>query len=142
MFRILILAAILFFSSTVIAQNSKSKTAIQQVLDRQMTAWNKGDIAAFMEGYLHDEALTFVGSAGPQYGWQNTYKRYLRTYDSPEKMGTLLFDILKMEKLGRKNYLILGKWHLTRSVGDLGGTFTLIFRRIKGEWKIVYDHTS
>ncbi|HSK13751.1 MAG TPA: DUF4440 domain-containing protein [Phnomibacter sp.] len=124
------------------AQRQGDRQAILQVLEVQQAAWNRGDIAAFMQGYWHNDSLTFVGSQGPQYGWQTTMDRYLRTYDTPEKMGTLKFDILKLEQVGKKDCILLGKWHLSRTVGDVGGYFTLVLRKMKDGWKIVYDHTS
>jgi len=36
----------------------------------------------------------------------------------------------------------VGKWHLTRSIGDIQGAFTLIFRKESDEWVIVADHAS
>ena len=131
------------FNLQVFAQvPAKKAIAISEVLAWQEAAWNRGDIAAFMEGYLKSDSLIFVGGTGPQYGWQNTYERYLRTYDSPEKMGQLKFSVLQMSMLGKKHCRVLGKWHLTRSVGDVGGFFTLIFKRTKVGWKIIADHTS
>jgi ketosteroid isomerase-like protein len=142
MYKIFFLALALHASFLLFAQTSKAEMAIQKVLDNQVEAWNRGDIGAFMEGYWKNDQLTFVGSQGPQYGWQTAYDRYLRTYNTPEKMGTLKFGILKREKIGKRKWLVLGTWYLTRSIDDVGGTFTLIFRKIKGEWKVVYDHTS
>jgi hypothetical protein len=38
---------------------------------------------------------------------------------------------------------VVGKFHLTRpEKGDLEGHYTLLFRKIKGKWLIVCDHTS
>jgi hypothetical protein len=39
-------------------------------------------------------------------------------------------------------YTVVGKWFLKRSVGDVGGHYSLLFRRIKGKWVIVLDHSS
>jgi hypothetical protein len=36
----------------------------------------------------------------------------------------------------------VGKWHLIRSVGDVGGHYTLLVKRINGKWVIISDHTS
>lgn len=121
---------------------AKVATALTGVLQQQQNAWNRGDIAAFMEGYLRSDSLVFVGSSGPQYGWQNTYQRYLRSYDTPEKMGKLTFTVVQMSMLGKKHCRMLGKWHLSRSIGDVGGYFTLIWQRTPQGWKIIADHTS
>jgi ketosteroid isomerase-like protein len=140
--KILLLPISILISCMLFAQKTKPELAIQQVLDNQMEAWNRGDIAAFMEGYLRSDSLIFVGSSGPQYGWQNTYDRYLRTYDTPEKMGKLTFTVVQMSMLGKKHCRMLGKWHLARTIGDVGGYFTLIWQRTNKGWKIIADHTS
>jgi hypothetical protein len=142
MYKIPLLGIAFLLSSILFGQASKADMAIQHVLNKQVDAWNRGDLRDFMEGYWNHEQLIFVGSQGPQYGWQTAYDRYLRTYNTPEKMGTLKFGILKKEKLSKNKWLVLGTWYLTRSMDDAGGAFTLIFRKVKGEWKIVYDHTS
>jgi ketosteroid isomerase-like protein len=57
-------------------------------------------------------------------------------------MGKLEFNIIKVDKISPDAYFVVGKWMLKRTVGDLNGHYTLLFRRIKGEWKIVADHSS
>jgi len=52
------------------------------------------------------------------------------------------FEILQVKLLSGEYAFVLGKWHLTRSIGDIGGHFTLLFRKIKGQWFIIADHTS
>lgn len=37
---------------------------------------------------------------------------------------------------------MIGKFHLTREVGDVSGHFSLVWKKIKGEWKVVIDHTG
>jgi ketosteroid isomerase-like protein len=57
-------------------------------------------------------------------------------------MGQLKFTIMQIKVLDGANAFVLGAWHLKRVKGDLGGYYTLWFKKIKGEWKIVCDHTS
>ncbi|WP_416438368.1 YybH family protein [Phnomibacter sp. MR] len=129
-------------SSGVWAQMPKAEKAIRQLMAMQEDAWNRGDIAAFMEGYWKNDSLSFTGAAGPVYGWQKTYDGYLKRYDSPAKMGKLSFTLLQLKPLGKNYYTVVGKWHLERTVGNVGGHFTLILQRIGGEWRIIADHTS
>ncbi|HMP95120.1 MAG TPA: nuclear transport factor 2 family protein, partial [Phnomibacter sp.] len=107
---------------------------LKQLLLTQQQAWNRGDIPAFMQGYWNSDSLVFTGSSGPVYGWQNTLNRYLKAYDSPAKMGTLNFGFLRWYPLGTDHYMLLGTWHLTREAGNVGGFFTLIFRRFANGW--------
>ncbi|UBM57804.1 DUF4440 domain-containing protein [Marinilongibacter aquaticus] len=116
---------------------------IKQILYTQSEDWNRGDIQAFMKGYWKNEGLLFIGKSGVQRGWQQTYTRYLNTYSSKALMGTLTFSELEIDELAEDAAWVLGKWHLKRpEEGDIGGYFTLLFKKIDGEWKIVADHTS
>ncbi len=96
-----------------------------------------------MEGYWKSDSLMFIGSNGITYGWQSTFNNYKKRYPDRATMGALKFDILKMDFHSKNTCWLLGKWHLTRpEKGDVGGYFTLIFKKINGKWLIVSDHTS
>ncbi len=114
---------------------------IRAVLDRQARAWNRGDIAAFMDSYDRSPRLTFSSSGKVTRGWQSTLDNYYLRYPTREAMGRLTFSELEVTKLGDDAALVLGGWHLDR--GDpVGGVFTLVLRRRAGRWLIIHDHTS
>jgi ketosteroid isomerase-like protein len=136
-----LLAALVLIGLNGLAQ-SKDETAVRKLLADQVTAWNRGDIESFMQGYWHSDSLMFIGSKGVTYGFDNTWERYKKTYDSREKMGILAFDLLHVFPLAGDVYMVVGKWHLTRTVGDIGGHYTLILKKIEGKWVIISDHTS
>lgn len=115
---------------------------ILKILNDQTVYWNKGDIDNFMKGYWNNDSLMFVGKSSVTYGFQNTLTHYKETYSDAEKMGKLFFEILKVKKLSNEYYFVLGKWFLKRNAGDVGGHYTLLFRKIKGKWMIVSDHSS
>ncbi len=122
---------------------SKNEKAILSTLDRQVAAWNRGDYEKFMVGYWASDSLMYIGKNGITYGYQTTLASYRKNYPDRAAMGTLKFNILKMKPLGKGHYFVVGKWHLTRPEnGDIGGHFTLIFEKQKGEWVIVADHSS
>ena len=121
---------------------SKDEQAIRKVLQTQTEAWNNGNIDEFMRGYWENDSLKFIGQSGVTYGYKATLERYKKNYFDTAQMGKLSFDILEVKKLSPEYYFVLGKWFLKRSVGDIGGTYTLIFRKVKGKWVIVSDHTS
>ena len=121
------------------------RQAIGQVLATQAAAWNRGDIPGFMAGYWHSDSLVFVGKSGPTYGWQTTLDNYRRHYPTATDMGQLAFSDLRITLLAPDVAQVLGRWHLARpgvAAGDLGGYFTLVFKRVGGQWVIVSDHTS
>jgi hypothetical protein len=124
------------------AQSNKDEKEILDLLHRQTQEWNKGNIDAFMSGYWKNDSLMFVGKAGVTYGYQNTLNNYKKNYNDSAKMGKLFFEILKLKKLSADYYWVLGKWFLKRTVGDVGGHYTLLFRKIDGHWMIIADHSS
>jgi ketosteroid isomerase-like protein len=125
-----------------LSAQDKDKTLILDILDRQTKAWNNGNLEQFMEGYWYNDSLMYIGKAGVTYGYERTLQNYKKNYDSPDKMGQLAFQILHVNRLSKDYYQVVGKWQLKRKAGDVGGHYTLLFRKIKGEWKIVSDHSS
>jgi len=132
----------LVFASSAVAQSTKDKTAIRKVMDEQSAAWNRGDIEGFMAGYWKSEQLTFVSGTAVTRGWQPTFDRYKKGYDSRAKMGTLTFSDLEITMLSNKSAIVLGSWSLARDSDNPHGKFTLTFRKFKEGWRIVVDHTS
>jgi len=45
-------------------------------------------------------------------------------------------------KVDKKSVFVIGRFELTREVGNLAGHFTLVIQKIKGKWLIVSDHSS
>lgn len=130
-----------------IAQSDKDDAAIRAALQAQAVAWNNADLDGFMSYYLRSDKLKFVGKNGVQYGWQPLYERYQKNYPGKEGMGKLQFDIIENERLASDVFQTIGKWQLVRTAKDgseetLGGYFTLTWRKVKGKWLIIADHTS
>ncbi len=121
---------------------SKDEQQILSVLSKQTAAWNQGDFDQFMVGYLHTDSLMFIGKSGIIYGYAATLSNYKKSYSGADKMGKLSFEILHLKKLGRKHYLVVGKWSLKRTAGDVGGYYTLTFEKQNNGWVIVADHSS
>ncbi len=121
-----------------------SASEIAAVLTSQQTAWNRGDIGAFMDGYWNSPDLTFLGSSGISRGWQAVFTRYRQRYPTEAAMGHLDFSDLEIRLLSATSALALGRWHLSlrSEAGDAGGVFTLVFQKFPAGWKIVHDHTS
>jgi ketosteroid isomerase-like protein len=138
----LILFISLFIATESYAQTPAEKE-ILRILDTQTKSWNVGDISGFMKGYWESDSLMFIGKNGITYGYAQTLTNYLKNYPSVADMGKLYFDIKKTSMLSAEACFVIGKWHLKREVkGDLSGHFTLLFRKLNGQWVIVADHSS
>jgi ketosteroid isomerase-like protein len=138
--RISTLFFLLFFQTALCAQK-KTTTHVIDLMKVQEKFWNAGDLEGFMKYYWKSDSLKFVGKSGITYGWQKTLDNYRKSYPNKEAMGTLTFEINSAEMLSNNSVFIIGKWSLEREK-SIGGYFTLLWKKIKGEWLIVADHTS
>ena len=140
---VLVLATVNVFSQS---RDEKIKTQIRTVMDKQVEAWNSGDVEGFMQGYWNSPDMRFVSGDNVERGWQAALDRYKKSYDSKAKMGFLTFKDLEINVLSKDSVVVLGSWNLDREVDgkkdNPHGKFTLIFRKFKAGWKIVHDHTS
>ncbi len=139
-----------FVIGSVMGQSNKkqysnynsSKKDITNMMLQQAKDWSNGDIDGFMEGYIKSDDLKFVGSKGITYGWKQTLENYKKGYPSKEHMGILTFNLLEFDQLAKDVFLVIGEFHLKRTVGNANGMFSIILRQIDGNWKIIADHSS
>jgi hypothetical protein len=139
----LLLSLITFCCFVANAQTNEDKKQILDILDRQTKAWNEGKVDEFMIGYWESDSLMYIGKSGVTYGYKSTLERYKKNYPDKSTMGMLKFDIIKVNFISKDACFVVGKWHLTRpEKGDVGGHYTLLWRKMKGNWVIVADHSS
>ena len=118
-------------------------TAVRAVLSTQATAWNRGDLAGYMAGYLHDPSLVFTSGSQVRRGWDETFAKYRDRYGTdPSTMGHLVFEILGVQALGADGAVVLGRWILTATPSAGSGVFSVALARTAEGWKVVHDHTS
>ena len=133
------LILLLFF-----AQAAGPEQAVRNVLEVQQAAWNRGDVDAFMSGYEDSAGTAFVGTSITR-GYRPVLEGYKRRYPTKEKMGALTFSDLDIKMLGSDYASVIGRWKLERGAdagGNVGGIYTLLFRKTASGWKIILDHTS
>jgi ketosteroid isomerase-like protein len=132
------------------AQEAPLHTATQQELDvvkvmlKQETAWNKGDIDGFTEGYKNAPDTLFISRQITR-GFEGMAATYHQSYPNRAAMGNLGFSELEVRPLGTDFAVCIGKFHLERSKKDGGsadGIFSLVFEKTEQGWKIILDHTT
>jgi ketosteroid isomerase-like protein len=148
----IVLALAILGSITTLGEASEMKGPLSQdaiiqfeiyyVIGAQQTAWNRGDIDAFMNGYARSDSTTLVSEDKVTRGWHTVHDRYKKKYSDRAKMGALTFSDLEIMPLSRDSAVVLGSWKLKRADDQPHGRFTLIFRLRNDGWRIVYDHTS
>jgi ketosteroid isomerase-like protein len=133
-----ILPAIIFAQKNFEGEKEK----IIKVLYAQRDAWNEGSIEKYMEGYWKSDSMKFIGKSGINYGWQKTLDNYKKGYPDKAAMGKLEFTVVEVNVVNGTNAFMIGKWKLIRAKDTPEGYFTLFWKKINGEWKVVADHSS
>lgn len=125
-------------------QPEGAEKAVRTVLDKQVAAWNSGNLEEFMVGYWKSPELSFFSGGRKLKGWDATIDRYRKTYQAEGKeMGKLTFSELDVQVLGPEAAIVRGRFELIFKDGTKPtGIFTLVFRRFNDGWKIIHDHTS
>lgn len=134
------LAINITYGQSILSESDRNE--IISVLKQQEKFWNKGDIDGFMQGYVKSDYLVFNGSSGPFYGWDSVKDRYIKTYPSKKKMGTLNFKIHNISLITSSVAQLIGQFFLSCPKSEVSGYFTLVLIKSKGEWLILSDHTS
>jgi beta-aspartyl-peptidase (threonine type) len=117
---------------------------VRALLDAQVSAWNRGDLEAFMAGYWRSPELVFCSGATVTKGWDATLERYRKRYQAEgREMGRLAFDSIEVMALGEDAAFARGAYRLRlRDGSEPNGLFTLVLRRFPDGFRIVHDHTS
>lgn len=120
----------------------KAGEAIRAVLADQQTAWNNGSLEGYMAGYWKSDSLIFLSSKKKLIGWEEALEGYQKSYPDKSAMGHLEFRDIQVRMICRDAAHVTGSWHIDREQLDLHGLFSLLLKKIDGQWKIVLDHSS
>lgn len=132
----------LIFAFPGISATADEAVVIKDLLARQVSEWNRGDVEKFVSYYAED---CVFASSEVRRGRAQVLERYRRAYPNREAMGTTTFSELDVQLLGKRHAKVLGRWRLERSDsagGSTGGWFTLVLEKRRGSWVITHDHTS
>ncbi|MFQ5746071.1 MAG: YybH family protein [Gemmatimonadota bacterium] len=119
------------------------RAAILAMLEGSADAWNRGELEGFLDDYLDSPRTTYVGRGGLRTGFESIRERYAPLFAPGAPRDSLRFEDLSVRGLGSGYALATARWILYRDGSVTGsGPFTLVLRRVGGEWKIIHDHSS
>ena len=110
---------------------------VRAVLDLQTAAWNRGDLVTFVDTYENSKSITFLGKE-LTHGRDGVLARYQRTYNTPEKMGKLRFDLMEQRALGNDYVMVLGKFFLTRTAAGGGDVEAILAACQAGKVRVLH----
>ncbi|MCG8581574.1 MAG: nuclear transport factor 2 family protein [Bacteroidales bacterium] len=128
-------------SSVISPVNADVKQNILEQMEASRQCWNKGDFEGYMQVYWQSDSLQFMGLNSLTKGWQSTLDNYKKGYPTADYRGTLVYRFKHFNQLSDDCVLVIGSFHLERPVGNAEGNFSLIWKRIDGQWRIIVDHT-
>ena len=112
---------------------------VYHTMQSQQDAWNEGNIDKFMQGYWKSDSLLFISVSGVNHGYNTTLQNYKKSYPNKEAMGNLTFKNRSWTPISDDSALLIGSWRISE---NQHGMYSLIWKRINGEWVIVADHSS
>ncbi len=119
------------------------RAAVAKVLDDQAAAWNRGDLAGYMAGYLRSPELVFTSGSKVRTGYDETFASYRKKYgEDRASMGALKFQLMRIDAVGQGGAVVLGRWDLQLAAGPVGGVFSVVLEQTAEGWRILHDHTS
>jgi ketosteroid isomerase-like protein len=128
-------------NSVINPVDEEVKNQILSQMEASRQCWNKGDFEGYMQVYWQSDSLTFMGLNSLTRGWQSTLDNYKRGYPTANHRGVLDYRFEHFNQLSDDCVLVIGSFHLERSIGNAEGNFSLIWKRIDGQWRIIMDHT-
>ena len=110
-------------------------------------AWNRGDLAGFMEPYERSDRVSFAGRDRFISGFDTIQAIYDRGYwrGNRAPADSLSFEVIEVRPLDDEAALLLGRFRLnSRTTGELSSTgiFSLVFVHTEDGWKMTHDHTT
>jgi ketosteroid isomerase-like protein len=119
------------------------RAAVTATLEAQVAAWNREDIAGFMDKYARSDQLVFTSGGKIRRGWQATYDAFRTKYaTAPGTMGQLQFEVLQIDPAGADGCVVLGRWTLVSGAHPATGIFSVVLERQSQGWRVIHDHTS
>lgn len=121
---------------------SKARREIEEVMERQDAAWNRGDLEGFCASYTED--TVFITPSGLRKGRSEVLARYRERYPDRAAQGNLSIEVLELTTLGDQAATVVGRWTLAYpdqpdKETATGLTLLVFVRDASGEWKILRD---
>lgn len=140
--RFFYLIVTIFLLASPVFSQSKDEKKILAVMRMEEKTWNAGDIEGYVSLYAPGDSTRMILSKGAAYGRDSILAFYKR-YWPKERMGKLVLDGERLERLSRKYYYVTGYFHVSYPDGkSINGRFSGLMKKVKGKWYLYTDHAG
>src|ERR1700741_1924593 len=117
----------------------------KEIYDQMMKmvdAWNRHELDAYLDGFLHSEELVMVVEGESVRGWDLLSKALHNGYPNPQEMGTLTVDRMQVQMLAPDLGFVLIWYSVVFPKKKQFGTDTIIVKKVSEGWREMISHTS
>jgi uncharacterized protein (TIGR02246 family) len=155
---ILSIAGCLFLLATPTAADSKNdldtinqqkvagaadpEKEIYDQLMRMADSWNRHDIDAYLDGFVHSDDLVVVVEGETVRGWDLLSRAYHSGYPNPQEMGTATIDRIQVQMLTPDLGFVLSSYTISFPKKKEFGTDTIIMKKVPAGWRELISHSS
>jgi hypothetical protein len=144
-----LLTILIFVVSAIAAAYAVNRVddeaAVQDVLLKSASSFEKNDIAEATKVWANDESLTVFESGHANYGWKDYRDNHLGPEMREMKNTRYAFSDMKIHLAGKTAWATF-KYTISADVGarhvDGGGLGTAVLEKHEGRWQIVHWHSS
>jgi uncharacterized protein (TIGR02246 family) len=117
----------------------------KEIYDQMMKmvdAWNRHDLDAYLDGFLHSDDILMVVDGETIRGWDLLSKAFHSGYPNRDEMGTVIFDRVQVQMLSPDLGFVLIWYSIAFPKKKQFGTDTVIVKKVAEGWREMISHTS
>jgi uncharacterized protein (TIGR02246 family) len=125
-----------------VAGASDPEKEIYDQMIKMLDAWNRHDLDAYLDGFLHSDDIVLVVDGETIRGWDLLSKAFHDGYPNRDEMGTVTFDRVQVQMLAPDLGFVLVWYSIAFPKKKQFGTDTIIVKKVAEGWREMVSHTS
>ncbi len=116
-----------------------AETIVKGVMAANAAAWNEGNLAAYLGGYVDSDDVRLVADGAVATGFSGVRKHYETMLADGGAMGRLSFADLDVSMTAPDVATVVGRYALESGPKKSTGAMTVVLKQVDGRWRIVQD---
>ena len=133
----------LFSPNTTMIPGVGPIDGVKKALNRQVNAWNNGDLEKAMSSYWNSPSTLWVTRSGIQKGYHPVLDGFRKEFADSGSMGIYSYEPLHMEVISATAVYFVIRWKIIlNGVRVIEGVSSQVWKKIADQWMICAEHTS